>query len=42
MTLARIAMMALLATALGLSACGIKGDPDRPGPKEDLKKQGTS
>jgi hypothetical protein len=39
MTIARIAMMALLAAALGLSACGIKGDPVRPGSEEDRKKQ---
>ncbi len=42
MSIARIAMTALLAAALGLSACGIKGDPIRPGSQEDLeKKQST-
>jgi predicted small lipoprotein YifL len=41
MTIARIAMMALLAAALGLSACGIKGDPIQPGSEEDPKKQIT-
>ena len=38
-SIARIARMALLATTLGLSACGIKGDPIRPGSDEDPKKQ---
>ena len=42
MSIARIAMMVLLATALGMSACGIKGDPIRPGSKEDQKKQTTN
>jgi hypothetical protein len=46
MSIARIAMTALLAATLslglGLSACGIKGDPIRPGSQEDLeKKQST-
>ena len=42
MSIARIAVTALLAAALGLSACGIKGDPIRPGSQEDLeKKQST-
>ncbi len=42
MSIARIAMTALLAAALGLSACGIKGDPIRPGSQEDReKKQST-
>jgi hypothetical protein len=40
-SIARIAMMALLTTALGLSACGVKGDPIRPGSKEDPKTQST-
>jgi len=39
MTIARLAMTALLAAALGLSACGLKGDPIRPGSDEDLKKK---
>ena len=39
MSIARIAMTALLALALGLAACGIKGDPIRPGSEEDPKKQ---
>ncbi len=39
MSIARIAMTALLAAALALSACGIKGDPIRPGSEEDLKKK---
>jgi len=38
-SIARIAMTAFLAAALGLSACGIKGDPIRPGSEEDQKKQ---
>ena len=42
MSIARIATTALLMAALGLSACGIKGDPIRPGSKEDPKKQSTS
>ncbi len=41
MSIARIAMTALLAAVLGLSACGIKGDPIRPGSEEDPKKQST-
>ena len=41
MSLARLAMTALLAVTLGLSACGIKGDPIRPGSDEDSKKQST-
>ena len=39
MSIARIAMTALLAAALALAACGIKGDPIRPGSEEDLKKK---
>ncbi len=39
MNIARIAMTVLLAAALGLAACGIKGDPIRPGSEEDLKKK---
>ncbi len=39
MTVARIAITALLAATLALSACGIKGDPIRPGSDEDVKKQ---
>ncbi len=39
MSIARIAMTALLAAALGLAACGIKGDPIRPGSEEDSKKE---
>ncbi len=43
MNIARIAMTALLAAALGLAACGLKGDPIRPGSEEDLKtKQSTN
>ncbi len=41
MSIARIAMTALLAAVLGLAACGIKGDPIRPGSEEDPKKQST-
>ncbi len=41
MSIARIAMTALLAATLslvlGLAACGIKGDPIRPGSEEDLE-----
>ncbi len=43
MSIARIAITALLAATLslglGLAACGIKGDPIRPGSEEDLKKK---
>jgi len=43
MSIARIAIKVLLAAALslglGLAACGIKGDPIRPGSDEDQKKQ---
>jgi predicted small lipoprotein YifL len=39
MSIARLALTALLALALGLAACGIKGDPIRPGSEEDPKKQ---
>ena len=42
MSIARIAMTALLAAVLGLAACGIKGDPIRPGSDEDPKKQSTN
>jgi predicted small lipoprotein YifL len=42
MSIARLAMTALLAVTLGLSACGIKGDPIRPGSEEDLKKKQTT
>ncbi len=43
MSIARIMMTALLAAALGVAACGIKGDPIRPGSEEDLeKKQSTN
>jgi predicted small lipoprotein YifL len=39
MSIMRIATAALLACALGLSACGLKGDPIRPGSDEDPKKK---
>ena len=39
MSIARIAMTALLIAAMGLSACGIKGAPIRPGSDEDPKKK---
>jgi hypothetical protein len=39
MSIARIAMTAFLVAALGLSACGIKGAPIRPGSEEDPKKE---
>jgi predicted small lipoprotein YifL len=39
MSLARITVAALLAVALGLSGCGLKGDPIKPGSKKDLKRQ---
>jgi len=40
--IARITVTALLAAVLGLSACGIKGDPIRPGSDEDPKKKQTT
>ena len=39
MSIARIAITVLLAASLGLAACGIKGDPIRPGSEEDPKTQ---
>jgi len=43
MSIPRIAVTALLAAALSLSACGLKGDPIRPGSDEDPKtKQQTT
>jgi predicted small lipoprotein YifL len=42
MSIARLAMTALLVAALGLAACGIKGDPIRPGSDEDPKKKENS
>ena len=42
MNIARVAMTALLAAALSLAACGIKGDPIRPGSEENQKKQSTN
>jgi len=42
MSIARIAMMALLVAVLGVSACGVKGDPARPGSEEDVKKKQSS
>jgi len=43
MSIPRITLAALLAAALGLAACGLKGDPIRPGSKEDPKtKQQTT
>ena len=42
MSIARLAMTVLLAAALGLAACGIKGDPIRPGSDEDPKKKENS
>ena len=44
MSIVRIAMTVLLAATLGLglAACGIKGDPIRPGSEEDLKKKENS
>ena len=41
MSIARIAMTALPAAVLGLSACGIKGDPIRPGSEEEQKKENS-
>jgi predicted small lipoprotein YifL len=39
MTVLRVSAAALLAAALALSACGLKGDPIRPGSEKDLKRQ---
>ena len=41
MSISRITLTALLALALGLAACGIKGDPIRPGSEEDQKKENS-
>jgi len=41
-TIARITVTALLIAVMGLSACGIKGKPIRPGSDEDPKKQSTN
>ena len=35
MTLARIALV--LVVALGLAACGVKGDPERPVPQDEAE-----
>ena len=35
MTLSRLALTMLLAAALGLTACGVKGDPVRPGQEDE-------
>ena len=37
MGVGRLILTGLLAGALALSACGLKGDPVRPEPKEDKK-----
>jgi predicted small lipoprotein YifL len=42
MSFGRIALTALLATALAVSACGRKGDPVRPGSDQDPKKPAAS
>ena len=39
MKIGRIVLTALLAGALAVSACGLKGDPIRPGSEKDVKKQ---
>ena len=39
MKIGRIVLTALLASALAVSACGLKGDPIRPGSEKDVKKQ---
>jgi predicted small lipoprotein YifL len=39
MSIGRIALAAVLAGALAVSACGRKGDPIRPGSAEDPKTQ---
>ena len=35
MMLSRLAVTALLAVALAVSACGVKGDPVRPGQEDE-------
>jgi len=42
MTLGRIVLTTLLAAALAVSACGLKGDPIRPGSDKDPKKHATT
>ena len=39
MTYGRLVLTALVAAALALSACGLKGDPVRPGSEKDKKTQ---
>lgn len=39
MSLKNFTTVALLGLMLGLAACGIKGDPIRPGSEEDQEKQ---
>jgi predicted small lipoprotein YifL len=42
MSFGRILLTALLAGALAVSACGLKGDPIRPGSEKDPKTQTTN
>ena len=37
MSISRIALTALVTAALLVSACGLKGDPIRPGSAQDIK-----
>jgi predicted small lipoprotein YifL len=39
MSAARILLATVLAAALSVSGCGIKGDPIQPGSEKDKKKQ---
>ena len=42
MSIGRIALTALLAASLAVSACGRKGEPMRPGSDHDPKKPAAS
>jgi len=42
MSIARIAMTALLVAALAIAACGVKGDPIRPGSDQEPEEQSTN
>lgn len=37
MTLARIALALAVVLPLGLAACGVKGDPERPMPQDQAE-----
>jgi len=41
-SIARIAMTALLAAALAIAACGVKGDPIRPESDQEPEEQSSN